>query len=531
MNTIKRHSAGILMLLMLALWLSFFYNLGDAPLFDRDEGAFTEATREMFVRNDFISTYLNEEPRYDKPILIYWFQAISIGLLGISEFAFRLPSAIFAAVWMLSIYGFSKREVDSETGWSAAVIAATSLGIILIGRAAIADALLNLLIALSLFEIYGYFKCSKSSNENGPSPSGRKFIYRAFLWISLGFLTKGPIAILIPLAGSFIFFMSRKDLQRWWKAVLNPVGIGIFFMVSLPWYTVQYVKEGQPFIDGFFFKHNVGRFMSAMEGHGGLFLYYVPVLILITLPYSTLLIRTVTHIRDALKDDLKLFLWIWFLFVLIFFSVSGTKLPHYILHGCTPLFILMAMYREKLHSGFRALLPGFIFFAVLLVLPDIVHLMLHYVKDEYVRATLIQADSVIPFSFRIWMGLALLLLFLARAGQKAPWQRLVAAGFMSAFMVAHIVWPTVLNVQQQPVVQAAQFVKTNHLDVVMWRMDNPSFSVYRGQATPWRKPVEGDVVVTKTRKLKKFDAYELLFKQGGVAVARISRVKTVHKDR
>jgi len=77
--------------------VSFFLFLGDAPLFDVDEGAFSEATLEMFQRGDFLSTYLNGQPRYDKPILIYWLQAASVAAFGANEFAFRFPSAARAS--------------------------------------------------------------------------------------------------------------------------------------------------------------------------------------------------------------------------------------------------------------------------------------------------------------------------------------------------------------------------------------------------------------------------------------------------
>src|SRR4051812_39793088 len=78
---------------------SFFWMLGSAPLFDVDEGAFSQATLEMFQRGDFLSTYLNGEPRYDKPILVYWLQAAGVALLGPTEWAFRLPSALCATAW------------------------------------------------------------------------------------------------------------------------------------------------------------------------------------------------------------------------------------------------------------------------------------------------------------------------------------------------------------------------------------------------------------------------------------------------
>src|ERR671939_2098036 len=92
-----------------AVIASFFWMLGTAPLFDVDEGAFSQATLEMFERGDFLSTYLNGEPRYDKPILVYWLQAAAVALLGPTEWAFRLPSALCASGWAAMTFFFVKR--------------------------------------------------------------------------------------------------------------------------------------------------------------------------------------------------------------------------------------------------------------------------------------------------------------------------------------------------------------------------------------------------------------------------------------
>src|SRR5437660_5064568 len=96
-------------LAVLAVVASFYWMLGAAPLFDVDEGAFSQATLEMFQRGDFLSTYLNGEPRYDKPILVYWLQALAVTLLGPSEWAFRLPSALCATGWAWLTYLFTRR--------------------------------------------------------------------------------------------------------------------------------------------------------------------------------------------------------------------------------------------------------------------------------------------------------------------------------------------------------------------------------------------------------------------------------------
>ena len=119
------------LLLVLALWA-----LGATPLFDVDEGAFSEATREMIVHHDWMHTTLNGEPRFDKPIGVYWLQAISVSLFGVREFAFRLPSALSAWGWSLALVAFALPRLGRQVAVAAGVILATSLGVLAIGRAA-----------------------------------------------------------------------------------------------------------------------------------------------------------------------------------------------------------------------------------------------------------------------------------------------------------------------------------------------------------------------------------------------------------
>src|SRR4051812_4569086 len=85
----------------LALLLPLLWQLGGTPLFDVDEGAFSEATREMLASGDWLHTTLNGAPRFDKPIGVYWLQALSVSLFGLGEFALRLPSVL--ACWAMAL--------------------------------------------------------------------------------------------------------------------------------------------------------------------------------------------------------------------------------------------------------------------------------------------------------------------------------------------------------------------------------------------------------------------------------------------
>ncbi|MCP4725090.1 MAG: glycosyltransferase family 39 protein [bacterium] len=502
-----------IVILLLVIGLSFFYRLGDVPLIDRDEGAFSEATREMTLNNDYISTFLNSEPRYDKPILIYWFQLVSVKVFGINEFAFRLPSAIFAGLWVLMVFLFCRDYFDRKTSILAAVITATSLWTIIIGRAATADALLNLLLVLTMFSLYRYIISGRIS-----------ILYQVFLWAGLGTLTKGPVAVVIPFFAGLVYYLSKKQFKPWLRAVLNPAGIAIFCLVTLPWYIVQYLKEGMPFIEGFFFKHNVDRYMSSMEGHAGSILYYLIFTFLIVLPYTSLLIRILPRVKLFRENDLDRFMWSWFFFVLVFFTASGTKLPHYLLYGGTPLFILMAKYRDSIKSRIAGLLPVFILGLIVLFLPEIVKIVIPMLNDEFAAAMLQEAGNAVSLSSRVICAVSIAaFVFLAFMKKYETWKCITIAAVINSFIMVQVLLQAVGYVMQNPVKEAALYAKDNNYSVVAWDIDNPSFSVYLRDITPLRKPVSGEIVFTKKKNLSKLSEYDVLYERGGFALAYVKK--------
>ena len=112
----------------IALLYFFLLGLNLSLLFDVDEGAFTEATREMLMSQDWGHTTLNGLDRFDKPIGVYWLQAISVSLFGLTEFAFRLPSALSGWLASLALAKFSERERGGRAAIRSAVCSATILG-------------------------------------------------------------------------------------------------------------------------------------------------------------------------------------------------------------------------------------------------------------------------------------------------------------------------------------------------------------------------------------------------------------------
>jgi len=504
-----------LAVLAIGIFFGFYYQLGSVALFDLDEGAFSEATREMLASGNYLTTYLNGELRFDKPILIYWFQALSVKMFGIGEFAFRFPSALAATLWVMVLYLFGSRFYERSVAVMAAFMMATALQVTIIAKAAIADALLNLFIALAMFGIYLYYSQRKKS-----------YLYAVFFFIALGVLTKGPVAILVPVAASFIFLAMQKELKFWLKTVFDPLGIVLFLAVAGPWYVLEYMDQGEKFINGFFFKHNVDRFNTSLEGHGGSLLYYIPVLLVGMLPYTSLLLRSLRDIRSWFKSDLHRFLAIWFLFVFLFFSFSGTKLPHYVIYGYTPLFIIMAIHIDKVKSDVLLLLPLMMLFVVLLFLPEIAALVQPYVKDEFARVVMHDAAREFHTGWYLFFAISsALLVWLMTTSKISRVYKLVIAGLISVTGINGFVMPTYAAIAQVPIKEAAMLAKERGYDVHMWRLNTPSFIVYSGRLTNRSMPGTGSVVVTKTTRLDAFADYDILYQKHGIVLAKILKMK------
>jgi len=521
------------LLVMLAVLVALFFRLGAVPLFDVDEGAFSEATREMLARGDYVSTWLNGQPRFDKPILIYWLQALSVTLFGTSEFAFRLPSALAAAAWIAAIAVFTRDwtthdRVDRAGGHAAAFIAATTAGVTVIGRGAIADALLNLFLALAMFDIMRYA-------AEAQAPLQRRYCRRAYLWIGLGLLTKGPVALLVPAAAGFLGFALQRRLPAWWRAVRDPAGWLILLAVAAPWYLLEYARRGDDFLAGFFMRHNVERFLAPLQGHGGGALYYVPALLLVLLPYSGPFLKVLPNLLDLRRlrgatGSPDAFLWSWFLFVFVFFSFAGTKLPHYLLYGVTPLFILMARARHTLCAGWLVFVPPLVLLAAVAALPWLLDRFVAGIRNAYVREALGRTEV---FGAAWHAGAGLLLgagLGLALWRRAPPWPRLAATGLLCAGALGGLLLPAVGALQQGPVKEAALLARRAGWDVHSWRINVPSFSVYRAAVTPaTQQPRPGQVILTRSDALEALPppaagpgpGVRILYRKGGIVLLRM----------
>lgn len=510
---------GLLVTVLLVLWIA---RLGAAPLFDVDEGAFSEATRELIVGHDWGSTTLNGVDRFDKPILVYWLQALSLKTFGVTEFAARLPSALCAFLWCLALGQFAWRRFGPQVAIAAAGILATSLGPMLIGRAATADSLLNLLLTLSTLDLWRHI-------ETGSAVPRR----RAFAWIGLGLLAKGPVAVLIPAAAAGLWLLAGRDRSRLQRLASDRWAWGLMVAIAAPWYAYALWRHGMAFVDGFLLHHNLERFTGSMEGHAGSLFYYVELLPALMMPWFPLLAPLLWHLRTRWKEPLGRFLLLWLGFVLAFFSLSGTKLPHYVLYGFTPLMLLAAQELVSARLWVRGAL--FVTIAASVVAgaasPWIASYAAVHTKDALYQALL----STAPTAPWVWLAVPISLLVFALTiwipnvrNYLSEADGAVAAALLASAWLVVAVMPWWGQTLQDPIrtlartLPIAQLNLQDHQRLVQWHLHQPSIAYYLGQTVERADPSGGDWALTRVDRMTPADKtrYEVVQQVRGYALVR-----------
>jgi 4-amino-4-deoxy-L-arabinose transferase-like glycosyltransferase len=493
----------------LALLAPFLLRLGAAPLFDVDEGAFGEATREMLTSGDFGFTTLQGAPRFDKPILVYWLQAASVSAFGLNEAALRLPSALCAWGWCLAVAGFAWRRLGARAALLAGSVAATSLGVLAIGRAATADGLLNLLLALAAFDAWRHL-------EGG----ARAPLRRAYLWIGLGLLAKGPVALVVPAGATLAWALASGAFRRWLRAAFDPLGWAILLAVAAPWYAYALHRHGMAFVEGFLVRHNVARYTSSLEGHGGSLVYYVVAMPLLVFPWTPLVPGLVRRARALWAEPLARFLLAWAGFVLVFFSLSGTKLPHYGLYGATPLFLLLAREAEQAGRLAGRLFAGAVALVLALVatLPSLAPVVAPRVGDPLYRE-LIAGGRDLAAAPLVVAALAAAAASLVALRVFPDFPRRAAAGALAASLaLAGAATPWIGELVQGPVKRMALLARARPEPAVQWGVHTPSFAVYREQPTPRGEPGPGQLAIVRASRLPADAGYEVLSRERGYAL-------------
>jgi 4-amino-4-deoxy-L-arabinose transferase-like glycosyltransferase len=336
----------------------FFYGLGAFGLLGADEPRYAQVAREMLERSDWVTPTLQGKPWLEKPVLYYWQGMLSFRFAGVTDLAARLPGAFDAALLVAIIYLFLRRfRPGSELDGS--LITASCAGVIGFAHAAATDMPLAATFSVALLAWYGWYE----SRQRG-------YLAAFYIFLALGTLAKGPVAPALSAVILFVFIVAKRD----WRAIRRTLwipGVAIYFAVMLPWYIAVQLRNSE-FFRVFILEHNLARFSQDLYHHRQPFWFYVPVFLLATMPWTIIFCLAVVkniHLiwasasienenrdKDTFSDPQNswpLFLLIWMLVPILFFSASQSKLPGYILPALPAATLLVADYLDARRTAGR----------------------------------------------------------------------------------------------------------------------------------------------------------------------------------
>jgi 4-amino-4-deoxy-L-arabinose transferase-like glycosyltransferase len=320
----------------------FFYGLGSFGLLGADEPRYAQVAREMLRRSDWVTPTLQGKAWMEKPVLYYWQAMVSFRFVGsVTDQAARRPAGVDAALLIAVIYLFLKRfRPGSEL--DGALITASCAGMIGFAHAAATDMPLAACFSIALIGWYAWYESGR-----------RTYLAACYIFLALGTLAKGPVAPALSAVIIFLFIAVKRD----WRAILRTLwipGIVLYLVVMLPWYVAVQLRNPE-FFRVFILEHNLARFSQDLYHHRQPFWFYLPVFLLATMPWTLVLVMAVyerarliwAEGKEAFSspdDSWPLFLLIWMLVPILFFSASHSKLPGYILPAVPAAALLVAEY-------------------------------------------------------------------------------------------------------------------------------------------------------------------------------------------
>jgi 4-amino-4-deoxy-L-arabinose transferase-like glycosyltransferase len=328
----------------------FFYGMGQFGLIGADEPRYAQVAREMFERrghiDGWITPVLGGHAWLEKPPLYYWQAMLAYSVLGVSDVAARVPAAIDATLLVIAVYLFFRRfrrgvEVD------AALITASCAGVIGYAHAASMDMALAATFAIAMLAWWAWRESEKK-------------IYLALFYLSmaLGTLAKGPVAPFLAAVVIVLFALATREFRVILKMLWLP-GILLFCAIALPWYVAVQMRNPQ-FFREFILQHNLARFSSDLYHHRQPFWYYLPVTALALVPWTVFVIAAIVESARVWwaerksasgEPDLELqfnvFTCCWLVVPVVFFSISQSKLPGYILPALPAGAVLLAEYLRR----------------------------------------------------------------------------------------------------------------------------------------------------------------------------------------
>lgn len=314
-------------------------------LLEPDEGRYAQLAREMVASGDWIVPHLQGQPYLDKPPLMYWLIALSYTLFGVSEASARIIPALATHGTILLVYLLGRRAWGERSAFWGALLLCVAPVFTGMSRLLILDGLLTFWITFAGLCLYESLRGSTLH---------RGWWYGAALAVGCGVLTKGPIPLLLLVPPLWLHRrLVAKPVMLPWRSLLGFVGVVL--LLNLPWYLAILIR--QPiFLKYFFWEHNILRFVKPFD-HLQPVWYYAPIFLAGLVPGTFLLYGFGRYLlagapEQATTRTLSLgFALLVGLWCVVFFSMSGSKLPTYILPAFP--FICLALGHFIAHASWQ----------------------------------------------------------------------------------------------------------------------------------------------------------------------------------
>lgn len=480
------------------LGVLLFARLGSPPIYILDEAKNAQCAREMMQDQTLIVPTFNGQLRTDKPPLHYYFMMVAYRVFGTSSFAARFFSGVMGLLTIAITTLFANRLLGKGAALLTTGVLCSSSHFMFEFRLAVPDPYFIFFTVTGL--LCGFVWLSSQR---------QRYLYLAAASLALASLAKGPVAVVLP-AISFIAFALYR---RKWKTVFTPhllVAALLFGLIALPWYLLVDHATGGAWTQSFFMDHNVNRFSSTREGHGGFFLLPLLVLLLGLLPFSAFAGAAI-KIRKDLSDDAIVFSLIVLSVVVLFFSFSATQLPNYALPAYPFAAIIMGHYLNIVTGGNVKLprYPLYIIAVFLCVLPVAVH---------FILSSEAQTKSAAGMAHLMFIPA---LLYVAMLLNRRPLSgRVMVYGIMFIYfafnvLVLQVIYPRLYR--NNPVSKTLDIVASAP-KVVAFGHYNPAFNFYlaalvektsANEIELLTRTIPGTVVLTSSSQLQQLDSLHL----------------------
>jgi 4-amino-4-deoxy-L-arabinose transferase-like glycosyltransferase len=337
--------------LVIAVAVIWFSNLEYRKLIKPDEGRYAEVPREMVVSGDWVTPRLNGLKYFEKPPLQYWTTAVAYEVFGEHQWTSRLWAALTGFAGILLVWFAGLRLFGREAAIYAAILLGSSMLYALMAHINTLDMGVTFFITLGIVGLLlGQSEADKKKQRN----------WMMLSWASLGLavLSKGLMGLVLPGAALFIYMVVQRDFSVLKRMHWLP-GLAVFLLVTVPWFYLV-MKANPEFFQKFFIYEHFTRFTTKELGRYQPWYYFIPILLAGMLPWTVLMFDTLlrswrtSRLPDADSRgrafNAARFLLVWAVFIYLFFTVSGSKLPSYLLPMFPALALLMGRQLAEMNT-------------------------------------------------------------------------------------------------------------------------------------------------------------------------------------